>query len=104
MQQKKPTKKHETFVTFRGLSIAVINRDLGQPDSEIECGANKEFGQSGSRSKAGAFSPVRKEVIQPQVLLQLPCYDFTPIMDHTVDASLPEGLGRRLLVQPTFVM
>jgi hypothetical protein len=48
--------------------------------------------------------PVRKEVIQPQVLLQLPCYDFTPIMDHTVDASLPEGLGRRLLVQPTFVM
>ena len=27
----------------------------------------------------------RKEVIQPQVLLQLPCYDFTPITDHTVD-------------------
>ena len=26
----------------------------------------------------------RKEVIQPQVLLQLPCYDFTPIMDHAV--------------------
>jgi len=22
----------------------------------------------------------RKEVIQPQVLLRLPCYDFTPIM------------------------
>ena len=50
------------------------------------------------------IAPVRKEVIQPQVLLQLPCYDFTPIMDHTVGNSLPEGLGRRLLVQPTFVM
>ncbi len=25
-----------------------------------------------------------KEVIQPQVLLQLPCYDFTPITDHTL--------------------
>ena len=25
---------------------------------------------------------LRKEVIQPQVLLQLPCYDFTPITDH----------------------
>jgi hypothetical protein len=25
----------------------------------------------------------RKEVIQPQVLLQLPCYDFTPIIPHT---------------------
>ena len=26
----------------------------------------------------------RKEVIQPQVLLRLPCYDFTPIMSHTL--------------------
>jgi hypothetical protein len=26
----------------------------------------------------------RKEVIQPQVLLRLPCYDFTPIMNHTL--------------------
>jgi hypothetical protein len=24
-------------------------------------------------------------VIQPQVLLRLPCYDFTPITDHTLD-------------------
>ena len=30
----------------------------------------------------------RKEVIQPQVLLQLPCYDFTPIMNHTVVTCL----------------
>ena len=46
----------------------------------------------------------RKEVIQPQVLLQLPCYDFTPITDHTLGASLPCGLVWRLLVQPAFVM
>ena len=46
----------------------------------------------------------RKEVIQPQVLLQLPCYDFTPITDHTLGASLPFGLVWRLLVQPAFVM
>jgi hypothetical protein len=31
-----------------------------------------------------ATSSLRKEVIQPQVLLRLPCYDFTPIMDHTL--------------------
>ena len=30
----------------------------------------------------------RKEVIQPQVLLRLPCYDFTPITNHTVGAYL----------------
>ena len=27
---------------------------------------------------------LRKEVIQPQVLLRLPCYDFTPIMNYTL--------------------
>ena len=35
-----------------------------------------------------AHGLLRKEVIQPQVLLQLPCYDFTPIIDQTVGASL----------------
>jgi len=43
-------------------------------------------------------------VIQPQVLLRLPCYDFTPIMSHTLGRCLPCGLARELLVQPTFVM
>ena len=52
----------------------------------------------------GSVSSVRKEVIQPQVLLQLPCYDFTPIMNHTVGACAPCGFAQRLLVQPTFVM
>ena len=31
---------------------------------------------------------LRKEVIQPQVPLRLPCYDFTPITDHTLGACL----------------
>ena len=47
---------------------------------------------------------LRKEVIQPQVLLRLPCYDFTPIMSHTLERCLPCGLACALLVQPTFVM
>jgi hypothetical protein len=29
-------------------------------------------------------SPSIKEVIQPQVPLRLPCYDFTPVIGHTV--------------------
>src|SRR6266567_6601448 len=38
---------------------------------------------------AGSASAIfRKEVIQPQVLLRLPCYDFTPIMSHTLGACL----------------
>ena len=55
-------------------------------------------------SYRASFVSFRKEVIQPQVLLQLPCYDFTPIMNHTVATCLPEGLALPLLVQPTFVM
>ena len=33
---------------------------------------------------------LRKEVIQPQVLLRLPCYDFTLIICPTLDGSLPK--------------
>ncbi len=33
---------------------------------------------------------LRKEVIQPQVPLRLPCYDFTPITSQTVDVCLPK--------------
>jgi hypothetical protein len=31
---------------------------------------------------------LRKEVIQPQVPLRLPCYDFTPVAKPTVVACL----------------
>ena len=33
---------------------------------------------------------LRKEVIQPQVPLRLPCYDFTPVTDHTISGCLPK--------------
>ena len=29
-------------------------------------------------------------MIQPQVPLGLPCYDFTPVIDHTVVTVLPK--------------
>jgi hypothetical protein len=34
---------------------------------------------------------LRKEVIQPQVPLRLPCYDFTPVADLTVAGCLLKG-------------
>jgi hypothetical protein len=33
---------------------------------------------------------LRKEVIQPQVPLRLPCYDFTPVTDHTISGCPPK--------------
>ena len=46
-------------------------------------GVGKPKAPKSSRSQS-----LRKEVIQPQVLLQLPCYDFTPITDHTMGTCL----------------
>ena len=55
-------------------------------------------------ASAGAFVKIlRKEVIQPQVPLRLPCYDLVPIAKVTFGACLPGGLARRLRVPPTFV-
>jgi hypothetical protein len=36
------------------------------------------------------ISILLKEVIQPQVPLRLPCYDFTPITGHSLAACLPK--------------
>jgi hypothetical protein len=37
--------------------------------------------------KASSYS--LKEVIQPHVPVRLPCYDFTPVISHTVVSALP---------------
>ncbi len=56
----------------------------------------------GVSTPEGAGLP-RKEVIQPQLPLRLPCYDFVPITHPTLDGCLPEGLAHRLQVFPAFV-
>ena len=55
-----------------------------------------------SGSSPDAFVKIlRKEVIQPQVPLRLPCYDFTPVAKPTVVACLSCELAQRLRVNPT---
>ncbi len=54
------------------------NVTQAQQDREIRTARIRE-----TLECAEAFS-FRKEVIQPQVLLRLPCYDFTPIMNYTL--------------------
>src|SRR5205823_5326875 len=41
---------------------------------------------------AGLPVLLRKEVIQPQVPLRLPCYDFTPVTNHSLGAA-PLAVG-----------
>ena len=49
-----------------------------------------------------SFLP-RKEVIQPQLPLRLPCYDLVPITSPTLGNCLPCGLAYRLQVLPAFM-
>jgi hypothetical protein len=47
------------------------------------CSNRMSYWPNSERQKASYFSS-RKEVIQPQVLLQLPCYDLTPVIESSV--------------------
>jgi hypothetical protein len=46
---------------------------------------------------------LRKEVIQPQVPLRLPCYDLVPITELTLGTLLPCGLLQCCWAPPIFV-
>ena len=66
----------------------------GHEDDGMFCGMVEAL----PTTSAGAFCQIlRKEVIQPQVPLRLPCYDFTPVADYTV----VKGFKPCLKVEPT---
>jgi hypothetical protein len=46
----------------------------------------------------------RKEVIQPQVPLRLPCYDFIPVTSYTLGPCLSCELAQALRVRPASMM
>ena len=46
---------------------------------------------------------LRKEVIQPQVPLRLPCYDFIPITSLTLGRRLHCWLANALRAKPAFM-
>ena len=63
-------------------------RPMGADRSKLnrEGGANRIMHTPQRRSMRHVL--LRKEVIQPQVPLRLPCYDFTPVADLTVAGCL----------------
>ena len=76
----------------------LISRMKGHEDDGMFFGADEAL----PKTSSGAFGQIlRKEVIQPQVPLRLPCYDFTPVADPTVVSFLPCGLEHCLRVKPT---
>ena len=73
--------RNSKFEIFMGLAVDLINRHRSADEFLL-----------------------RKEVIQPQVPLRLPCYDFIPVTTHSVEGCLPCGLARRLRLQVTSMM
>ena len=63
----------------------------GAPDS------GRRAPPAGRRAGAARFFCIdslglpRKEVIQPHLPVRLPCYDFTPLTNHTFGVSLLKG-------------
>src|SRR5687768_4040553 len=51
-------------------------------------GNRKTGNLSGDSHQLKAKQSLLKEVIQPHVPVRLPCYDFTPVIDHTVVSAL----------------
>ena len=79
-------------------------RNSRRPGCSDESMKNNAIHQRARSHRSNCSGIPRKEVIQPQLPLRLPCYDFTPIINPTFDGSLPCGLGHRLRVLPTFVV
>ncbi len=76
------------FLSFMAMRLR-IRRQISLMPSHLNSNTAPTFALS------RAF--LRKEVIQPQVLLRLPCYDFTLIICPTLDGWLqkvtPPALG-----------
>jgi hypothetical protein len=92
--------------SLRCVSIQPGSVDMLGPTVQTPAGSQdpREGHGPDGRCDRGTVVLPRKEVIQPQLPLRLPCYDFTPVTSPTFDGSLPKGLGHRLRVLLTPVV
>ncbi len=76
----------DNFASISSLAIALFFMSLIFHKDLVHC----ELGSVLQMVNPSAATIVVKEVIQPQVPLRLPCYDFVPVMNHTVVTVLPK--------------
>ena len=77
----------QLLFSFQGTSLSSLFRALKIEQYLINLYLSPVPGTNHLRCFAPAWL-LRKEVIQPQVLLRLPCYDFTPITSFTFGGVL----------------
>ena len=71
----------------RDAKTAVLQKARLETELDVQ---EPSIGHQRRSSDGQAPDILRKEVIQPQVPLRLPCYDFTPVADLTVVGCLPK--------------
>src|SRR5438128_10105097 len=65
---------------------AFLSAPDGGPDpNDLRQKADRRKDFESRKSQRDSNIPLRKEVIKTQILLRLPCYDFTPTTSHTMD-------------------
>jgi hypothetical protein len=83
---------YSTKPESRSQHYAIIKEQWSAKRFELKLGEWDNF--LGMLARQSMQATLRKEVIQPQVPLRLPCYDFTPITTHTLGTYLPLGLAQ----------
>ena len=71
------------------VEVDVISRRTEASDEDLE----RSTSTSSAPAGVNRSCIPRKEVIQPQLPLRLPCYDFTPIINPTFDGCLPKRVS-----------
>ena len=80
-------------LSYRPEQITRTNAPIPHHGTTISARARRpDPGNLCGHSSTPACAPQHlfKEVIQPQVPLRLPCYDFTPVINHTVVNAPPK--------------
>src|ERR1700733_5950435 len=82
-----PNRRKRRFMgsSFKGRKR---NEDGGVPQRRPDWPFDSKNSSRKAQVGASKRKTRRKEVLQPQVPLRLPCYDFTPVADPTVVACL----------------
>ena len=85
------------ITTRLSFSIAISSRQLHLTERFVSFQIFKEQSSFNDLISVNTVSTSRgflhlsiKEVIQPHLPVRLPCYDFTPVMNHKVVSALPK--------------
>src|SRR3954466_4600870 len=80
----RPVLQNSTAYVLQTSRSTLFQAEPAVPTAKAIKGAGACRGKSSGIPRTG--------VMQPQLPLRLPCYDFTPIIDPTFDGSLPQGV------------